>query len=114
MSYAVLNAARCAPVVRVTASASANRTAKSASGAVAKRDDKMASRRGFVAASIGVVLVSPFTNSAASAADDDFSDGPDGLRYLDVKTGTGAEPFEGDVLKVNYQLDVDGLSLIHI
>ena len=109
MSYAVLNVARCAPVVRVTASASANRTAKPASGAVAKRDDKMAaSRRGFVAASIGVVLVSPFTNSAASAADGDFSDGPDGLRYVDVKTGTGAEPFEGDVLKVNYQLDVDG------
>ena len=51
-------------------------------------------------------LATPLTRSAR--AEGDFKDGPQGIRYFDSKSGTGAEPFEGDVLKVNYQLDVDG------
>ena len=107
MAHALLNAVRFPPTTRVSASASAQGKSKAARGVVSPKDDKIAqSRRGFVAGSIGLALATPLTKSAS--AEGDFTDGPDGIRYQDVKQGTGAEPFEGDVLKVNYQLDVDG------
>ena len=38
----------------------------------------------------------------------EYVDGPDGIQYADLKVGSGPEPFEGDVLKCNYELLVDG------
>ena len=104
MPHAVLRAAYLAAPVRVSVSASVRREREPAVARPAGKD-KMA-RRGFVSGTLGLALAAPLARPAR--ADVDFKDGPEGIRYADIKPGTGAEPFEGDVLKVNYQLDVDG------
>ena len=65
-------------------------------------------RRGVVAGTAALIATRVRSAPPARAEGETFADGPDGIRYADLKVGTGAEPFEGDVLKVNYQLDVDG------
>lgn len=104
MPHAALRAAYLAAPARVSASASTRRERGPAAARPAGKD-KMA-RRGFVSGTLGLALAAPLARPAR--ADVDFKDGPEGIRYADIKPGTGAEPFEGDVLKVNYQLDVDG------
>lgn len=65
---------------------------------------------GMMAAAIAAIGVTGGAGMSAVAAEDDavvpYVDGPEGLRYYDVTVGTGPEPFEGDVLKANYQVNL--------
>lgn len=69
----------------------------------AHREDK--SRRALIASTAALVATGSLPRVARA---EDYVDGPDGIQYADLKVGSGPEPFEGDVLKCNYELLVDG------
>ena len=69
----------------------------------AHREDK--SRRALIASTAALVATGSLSRVARAQ---EYVDGPDGIQYADLKVGSGPEPFEGDVLKCNYELLVDG------
>lgn len=86
----------------VARASSAPPSSSAASSAIASRRSLVAGTAALVASNAALV------RAAFADGDEEYRDGPDGIKFIDLAIGKGEEPFEGDTLKANYQLNVNG------